>query len=135
MDPMKFEIEEARRLLEEAAKEARWDCWEKDSAAFSRGRVKYVAVLPLRNLTVIDGLRKLWIHALNRELSTSLPEDYESFKEASRHAWPDILAHVLQRNTRRRRLAEELACMSFFQTREVAENMLMAFKVWRVMPE
>lgn len=133
MDPMKYEIERARDLLEEEAKEKKWDNHSKDSVVISRSRVGDVAVLPIRNPRVVDELRKLWVYSISKKLSTSLPEDYDKLREASGHLWSDVIRYVVERNVREDVLAGEIT--RFLSSRDVGENLIKAFKVWRVMPE
>jgi len=117
LDLMSEEIAESARLLEEVAKEVKWESEsgepEKDTLVLSDSRGGGVAVLPLGDgLWSLKALEAMWIARLSGLLSANLPEDYELMKEAVEAAattgkWDlavELMLYVLRRNTPQRKL-------------------------------
>lgn len=120
LDLMADEVAECARLLEEAAKEARWarggGTLEKDALALSESRGGGVALLPLGGgRESLKALEAMWIARLCGFLSANLPEDYARVRdavEAAAKAGKEELAaelfrRALERNVRPDKLKEK----------------------------
>ncbi|GEM_PF-5705559 len=96
MDPMQTEIDIVTKLLEDYAKDTKWNVVTKDTVAISYGRTSLgelinIVKLPLSSDSkndvsiFIEFLKKLWIMILNDKLSHGLPIDFENmYKDAIR---------------------------------------------------
>ena len=157
MDPMKPEITQTFRLLDEV-KKVKWDGFEKDSVIISRGR-EYVklklpleqvdtcfrhfrphtlcCVLPLRQFDALDTLLFVWHLMLTGNLSPSIAEDYLRLREAMKYAnlSNDIIAYLIKRNISKAD-SESLLTMKLQKlgSRISDEILFHGVKLFRVLP-